>query len=73
MAVANAANALGGKEQKVTIRSGDRRKLLRLLKLARATLQKPVNFMEQPLYPLDRLDSIPANTGTDADAPGLGR
>lgn len=70
LAAANAAIALGGKTKSVTIHAGDRRKLLRLLKLARAMLQKPVNFMDQPLYPVERLDSIPDYTGTKADAAG---
>jgi hypothetical protein len=67
LAVANMAHALGATDEKITIHSSDQHKLQRLLKLARAMLQKPVNFMQQPLYPLSRLQSIPDYTGTNAD------
>lgn len=67
LATENMGYALGGGTKQVTIHSRDKAKLLKLLKLARAILQHPVDFTKQQLYPIKRLDSIPDYTGTSAD------
>lgn len=63
LAAANIAHVLGNDSGEVTIHAGDHVSILRLLKLARAMLQKPVDFTKRKLYPLKRLDSIPNYKG----------
>lgn len=67
LAMENIAHLFGADTKPITISHNDHAKVLQLLKLARAMLQQPVDFTKQQLYPLDRLDSIPAYTGTSAD------
>src|SRR5699024_2206445 len=60
----NVANLFNIRRKPETVKytDGHRSNLVKLLKLARAMLQKPVDFTKQPLYPLSRLGSIPAYT-----------
>jgi hypothetical protein len=65
----NISNLFGAETKPATIRfTGENQSnLVRLLKLARAMLQQPVDLTKQQLYPLNRLKAVPAYTSTPAD------
>lgn len=69
LALENIAHLFGADKKSMVIHYNDRAEMLKLIRLARAMLQQPVDFTKQQLYPLNRLDSIPAYTGTSADIP----
>ncbi|MGH8426981.1 MAG: hypothetical protein ACRES7_03250 [Gammaproteobacteria bacterium] len=61
----NIANLLGGDTKAITVHATDTATVLKILQLARAMLQDPVDLTYQ-LYPLKRVESQPAYAATSA-------